>query len=107
LRRRLGEYEDSFERREWVVEHVKGLGYKEASHFLRNIGLGANFAILDRHILRSLLTLSVIEHCPMQISKTCYLEIEEKMKEFASRVGIPMDHLDLVLWYAETGMVFR
>ena len=40
--------------REWLVENIKGLGYKEASHFLRNIGLGEELAILDRHILKNL-----------------------------------------------------
>lgn len=34
------------ELREWLLENVKGLGYKEASHFLRNIGY-RNLAILD------------------------------------------------------------
>ena len=46
--------EDSFEMRNWLVKNVKGIGYKEASHFLRNIGLGKNLAILDTHILRNL-----------------------------------------------------
>ena len=46
--------EDTFEIREWLVENVRGMGYKESSHFLRNIGLGENIAILDRHILKNL-----------------------------------------------------
>ncbi len=40
----------SEERREWFVEHIKGFGYKEASHFLRNMGY-AQYAIPDNHIL--------------------------------------------------------
>ena len=28
-----------YELRDWLVKNVKGLGYKEASHFLRNTGL--------------------------------------------------------------------
>ncbi|GAJ17855.1 unnamed protein product, partial [marine sediment metagenome] len=34
---------DEIKLREWVVKNFKGLGYKEASHFLRNIGY-KNFA---------------------------------------------------------------
>src|SRR4051812_39310077 len=40
LRERLTSFRDPIERREWLARDpkVKGLGYKEASHFLRNIG---------------------------------------------------------------------
>ena len=52
----------SFELREWLVKNVIGLGYKEASHFLRNIGKNDGLAILDRHILRNLNRLGVVIH---------------------------------------------
>jgi len=40
------------EAREYLVDHVKGLGFKESSHFLRNIGFSDKVAIIDRHVLR-------------------------------------------------------
>lgn len=40
------------DKRDFLVREVKGIGLKEASHFLRNVGMGKNLAILDRHILR-------------------------------------------------------
>ncbi|HPV43332.1 MAG TPA: DNA lyase, partial [Spirochaetota bacterium] len=46
IRRILGDLYDGPGRREWLVKNVKGLGYKEASHYLRNIGLGESIAIL-------------------------------------------------------------
>jgi N-glycosylase/DNA lyase len=107
IRRRLEGFEDPFERREWIAQTVKGLGYKEASHFLRNIGLGERFAILDRHILRRLLKLGVMDRLPTCVSRKCYLDTERKMSQFASAARIPMDHLDLLLWFLETGIVFR
>ena len=107
LRRRLDALENPFDRREWLVRNVKGLGYKEASHFLRNIGLGETLAILDRHILRHLLKLSVIAALPTCFSRARYLEVEEKMRKLASELEIPMDHLDLLLWFIETGTIFR
>ncbi|MFH1753205.1 MAG: DNA lyase, partial [Candidatus Omnitrophota bacterium] len=55
---------DVFSTREWFVKNVKGLGYKEASHFLRNIGLGRDLAILDVHILRNLKRYGVIMAVP-------------------------------------------
>lgn len=93
--------------REWLVKNIKGMGYKEASHFLRNIGWGENLAILDRHILKNLSLLGVIQKVPSNLSKKKYLEIEKKMRKFAEKIGIKMSHLDLVLWYKETGEVFK
>jgi N-glycosylase/DNA lyase len=93
--------------REWLVENVKGLGYKEASHFLRNVGLGEDLAILDRHILKNLALLGVIDEVPSSPTKRVYLEIEKKMSAFSQKAGIPMGQLDLLLWYKEAGEVFK
>jgi len=84
-----------------------GLGYKEASHFLRNIGLGEELAILDRHILKNLALLGVIEEVKSSPTKKAYLQIEKKMTKFSRQVGIPMGELDLLLWYKEAGEVFK
>ncbi len=65
LKSHLSSFTNPFELREWMAENVKGLGYKEASHFLRNIGLGEEFAILDRHILRNLKRMEVIPEVPV------------------------------------------
>ncbi|UCD45879.1 MAG: N-glycosylase, partial [Candidatus Bathyarchaeota archaeon] len=46
-------FEGSEDSRTWLVENVKGLGWKEASHFLRNVGY-FDLAIIDRHILSNL-----------------------------------------------------
>lgn len=98
---------DEKERREYIVKRFKGIGFKEASHFLRNIGLGENLAILDRHILKNLLKLNVIDEIPKTLTRKKYLEIEEKMEEFSKYSGIPMEELDLLLWFKETGEVFK
>ena len=107
VKSRLASFYNPFELREWLVENVKGLGYKEASHFLRNIGLGEEFAILDRHILRNLNRLSVITKIPTTITRKRYLEMEEKLRRFAERIGIPMADLDLLFWSRETGWIFK
>ncbi|MGM5483068.1 MAG: N-glycosylase/DNA lyase, partial [Nanobdellota archaeon] len=61
--------------RDWLVKSVKGLGLKEASHFLRNVGF-SKLAIIDRHIINVLLEYSLIEKKPKYINKANYLEIE-------------------------------
>ncbi|MFK4785127.1 N-glycosylase/DNA lyase [Fusobacterium sp. MFO224] len=95
------------ERREWIVKNIKGMAYKEAGHFLRNIGFGENLAILDRHILKNLVKLGIIEEVPKTLTKRLYLEIEDKMRVFCKETGIPMDHIDLFLWYLEAGEIFK
>ncbi len=107
LRSTISGFSNSFAAREWLVKNVKGLGYKEAGHFLRNIGLGEDLAILDRHILKNLMLMGVIDAVPASLSKKTYLDIEKKMIEFSKQVGIPMGQLDLLLWYKEAGEVFK
>jgi N-glycosylase/DNA lyase len=103
----LNSYPDIRDCREWLVKNLTGLGYKEASHFLRNIGFGENIAILDRHILRNLCLLGVIPEIPESLGRTKYLLIEKDMAEFSNKIAIPLSHLDLLLWYKETGEIFK
>ena len=94
------------ELREWLVHHVKGLGWKEASHFLRNIG-HRRLAILDRHILKNLKHYGVLRSIPHTLTPGRYVAIEAKFAAFASEVGISMDELDLLFWSKETGQVLK
>lgn len=98
---------DVKEKREWIVKNIKGMAYKEAGHFLRNVGFGKEIAILDRHILKNLVKLEVIEDVPKSLTPKLYLEIEEKMKTYCKFINIPMDSLDLLLWYKEAGEIFK
>jgi len=107
LRGKIKKFSNIYDTRDWLVQNVKGMGYKEASHFLRNIGFGEELAILDRHILKNLKFLGVIDEVPHSLPRKKYFEIEKKMKKFSEKIKIPMCHLDLVLWYKETGEVFK
>ncbi|HWQ19379.1 MAG TPA: N-glycosylase/DNA lyase [Methanotrichaceae archaeon] len=107
IRSTIEGFSDPFKAREWLVENIKGLGYKEASHFLRNIGFGEDLAILDRHILRNLKLFGVIEEVPKSMTKKAYLDIESRMRIFSGQIGIPMGQLDLLLWYKEAGEIFK
>jgi N-glycosylase/DNA lyase len=107
IKDRIDSFEKNEEAREWLVRNVKGMGYKEASHFLRNIGMGEDIAILDRHILKNLKEVGVIKEVPNNLSKTKYFQIENKMKEFADYTNIPISHMDLLFWAKETGEIFK
>ena len=107
LRSRINGFGDVFQARSWLVTNIKGIGYKESSHFLRNIGLGVDLAILDRHILKNLKRFGVIDGIPKALTEKKYLEIEQRMTAFTETMKIPMHHLDLLLWYKEAGEIFK
>ncbi|MBE3030408.1 N-glycosylase/DNA lyase [Sneathia sp. DSM 16631] len=98
---------DVFKIREWLVKNIDGFGYKEASHVLRNLGFGENIAILDRHILRNLLKLEIIDEIPKTLTPKKYMDIEEKMRKYSSKIDISMDRLDLLFWYNEVNYLFK
>ena len=108
LRKKLDGFEDALARRDWLVKEkrIKGLGYKEASHYLRNIGL-KGYAILDKHILRSLAELGIINDPKPPNTRARYLAIEEKLKKLAELTEIDFDELDLVLWSMKTGEILK
>jgi N-glycosylase/DNA lyase len=96
---------DDNERREWLVKNVKGLGYKEASHFLRNIGY-PDYAIIDFHIIDLLERHDIIKR-PKTLSRKKYLKIENVLRGIASELDMNLAELDLYLWYMETGKVLK
>ncbi len=107
IRNELGPIENPLEKREHLVKAVKGMGMKEATHFLRNTGQSGDLAMLDRHILKNLVTFGVIKEMPSGLSKKEYEEVEERMLRFSKETAIPMDHLDLLFWHSETGEIFK
>ena len=108
LRERLNSFRDPFERRDWLATEprIKGLGYKEASHYLRNIGF-KGYSILDKHIVRCLAELGVIDSPKPPANRQRYLETESRMQQFAAATGIDFDELDLVLWSIKTGEILK
>ncbi|MGL5279006.1 MAG: N-glycosylase/DNA lyase [Cetobacterium sp.] len=100
-------FNSAFEMREWIVKNIRGMSYKEASHFLRNVGFGQELAILDRHILKNLAALDVIKEVPKTVTPKLYKEIEEKLKEYCKEIDIPMENIDLLLWYLEAKDIFK
>lgn len=107
IKQKIESYSDMIEVRNWFADNVYGMGMKEASHFLRNIGLGENICILDRHILRNLEEYGVVEKIPQSISKKAYLNIEKEMIKFSKEVNIPIFALDFVFWYRAKGELFK
>lgn len=108
LRDQLESFNCHLERRDWLVrvKGIKGLGYKEASHYLRNIGY-AGYAILDKHVLNCLAELKIIDDPKPPNTRSRYLSVEEKLKQFSDAAGIDFDEMDLVLWSIKTGVILK
>jgi N-glycosylase/DNA lyase len=108
LRERLESFGDPIERRDWLARtrEIKGLGYKESSHFLRNVGY-RGYAILDKHILRCLAEVGVIDTPQPPSTRARYLSTEERLRRFADDLGVDFDELDLVLWSLKTGEILK
>ncbi len=108
LRMLLESFESPSARRDFFARNkaIKGLGYKESSHFLRNVGY-SGYAILDMHIVNSLREMGVINPRMRPSGREGYLAIEKKLKQFADEIGIDMDHLDLLLWSRKTGEILK
>lgn len=92
--------------REWLAETVMGLGYKEASHFLRNVGY-EDLAILDRHVLRTMKDYEIINEVPKALTRRKYIELEGKLRNLAAQLNMSLSKLDLYIWYMKTGAVLK
>ncbi|MDD3178510.1 MAG: N-glycosylase/DNA lyase [Candidatus ainarchaeum sp.] len=106
LRKNIFSFKDDLERREYIVKNIKGLSYKEASHFLRNIGF-FNYAIIDFHIIDVLIDYKFLKEKPKTLNKQRYLEIEEILSKMSKKLKLTQGELDLYLWYLETGEVLK
>lgn len=103
----LNNLKNELEAREWIVKNIKGLGMKESSHFLRNIGY-KNIAIIDFHIIDLLARNNLIEKPKSKsLQPKKYIEIENLLGEIAKKTNLSLGELDLYLWYEETGKVLK
>ncbi|MFC1855820.1 hypothetical protein ACFL2A_04705, partial [Thermodesulfobacteriota bacterium] len=108
IKKKIRSFSDKILLREYFAANkgVKGIAYKEGSHFLRNIGV-KGYAILDKHVVNSLFELGAIDSNKRPTNKRSYLELEQAMKRFAKKVKIDFDELDLLLWYGKTGEIIK
>lgn len=105
LKNVLEKFEDSRQIREWLVENIEGVGYKVASHFLRNIGR-MDLAIIDIHVLNILRRYGVVKYFKT-LTKKRYIEIEKILEKMSEKLGLDLGELDLYLWYLETRKIVK
>ena len=108
LKEKIQAFNDSKDARQWVVKEVKGIGWKEGSHFLRNVGY-FDLAILDRHIIRNMADFDLVdrEEAEKGLTKRRYLNYEQVLSRVAEELDMPLGVMDLYLWYRKTGKVLK
>ncbi|GBD02829.1 putative N-glycosylase/DNA lyase [bacterium HR19] len=97
--------EKSGKRAREIVINLKGLGMKESSHFLRNIGYD-DIAIVDRHIYRFLVRHNLVPE-KNSISPSLYLLCEKTLENISAELGIPLSALDLFIFFKQAGKVLK
>ena len=107
INKKLNDEIAPIEKRNWLTANVLGIGMKESTHFLRNIGFNGDLAILDRHILKQLQHHGAIKKLPKTVSKKEYLKIEILFQRFANEINISINELDLLFWAREAGLILK
>lgn len=107
IKKTIQDFNNSKEARAWLVKNIKGLGWKESSHYLRNIGY-FDLAIIDRHIINNLREHKIIDLDPKKgLTKKRYLAIEKILDIVADELHMQPGELDLYMWYRKTGKVLK
>jgi len=81
--------------RQWLTTHIKGMGLKAASHFMRNVGLSRStsaYPIIDVHIHKALDRFNFVHDD--------YASAEQSFAWLSKMVNVPILTLDTMLWCA-------
>lgn len=100
IRALISSYPDPTSLRRKLIEMCSGIGPKQASHYLKNIGLTNDMAVLDRHIMKYLEISSGQSIGQRNVSKIDkYEEVEEHFIEVSRGFGFPASVVDQALWF--------
>jgi len=87
------------ETRKNIISYTSGLGPKQASMFLRNIGYHSEFAVLDKHVIDYMRIMGLTCVTDTNFSNiAAYQKIETKLKSYADTYNVNLLHLDIAIW---------
>lgn len=82
-----------------LVRDLPGIGPKQASMFLRNVGISYDVAILDVHVLRFFQLLGLLPEQKIGVSSLKHYEGAERVaKQYAIECGHRVGYLDWAIW---------
>lgn len=92
------------ETRCFLAKNISGVGLKEASHFLRNIGYSESLAIIDTHVIAFL---EDIEALPQDTIRTVtppiYMRLERILQELCISLNLNLSTFDMAIWHYMRG----
>lgn len=99
IRSRLSACDDAVSAREWLVSEIQGLGPKQASMFLRNVGLTVDLAILDRHVV-SYMRIAGMGGVKVEALSRLhgYMRREDDLRKHADLMFCSVGALDGAIW---------
>jgi len=90
---------DPSEMRIRIMQSSVGIGPKQSSLFLRNIGFTDKLAILDTHVLRYMFLMGMINVATKAVSTIArYQEIEGHLKSYTNKLGANLAYFDTAIW---------
>ncbi len=94
----IGSFSSEEEARAQITETFPGIGLKQASMFLRNIGACKNLSVIDVHVL---FYLRICHQWQVdQLTPKRYLQAEDILRRDASRYGVDLNVFDVIVWGA-------
>jgi N-glycosylase/DNA lyase len=95
----IDRFPDAKAAREWFVVNAPGFGAKQASMFLRNIGMSYDLAILDRHVLAYMDAIGLLRALPACSGNLArYSQYEERLRSHALTIACPVGIMDWAIW---------
>ena len=99
IREFLDDARDVREARRRLASEVSGLGPKQASLFLRNIGYAAHVAVLDIHVLTYMSWIGLTDTPVKSVSSVReYETLEDAFIGHSCSLGYAPDRFDLAVW---------
>lgn len=97
LQQLISGFDDAAIARTWFLQKAPGMGPKQASMFLRNVGFTYQLAVLDRHVLKYMSALK-IETSKSPGGVKWYYRCEHELQRHAEAIGYPVGLLDWAIW---------
>lgn len=94
----LASFDDIETARGWFVANAKGLGPKQASMFLRNVGLTYDLAVLDRHLINYMMMMGLTADPKPMRRMADYRRDEIVLRDHAASFGLSVGFLDWAVW---------
>lgn len=99
LHRLLQESKSDADARRGIMNNCAGIGPKQASLFLRNLGYSSSLAIIDSQVLKFMRKKGIAVNNPGYIRhQSEYFDLERRFLQYAQEVNVNPGDLDMAIW---------